>query len=200
MKVEKSGFLGFVFAALLIAIGLLIYLNFFWESAGQKDDETGRLKELYGAGSPQAGEETPENKRVTLYFESEESETLVPEIREVPVSGPLVNRARQVLIELVKGSTRNYLGVIPPNAKLKQFYITERGIAYVDFTEELSKSLEGGSDDELFTVYGIVNTLTVNFPEIRAVKILVNGREKETLNGHVSLVKPLVKDLKIGTE
>jgi len=41
-----------------------------------------------------------------------------------------------------------------------------------------------------------VNSLMYNLPEIRQVKILVGGAEKETLAGHCLLL-PLVIDLSI---
>ncbi len=41
----------------------------------------------------------------------------------------------------------------------------------------------GGSLEELFTVYAIVNALTVNLPAIIGVQILVDGHEVDTLAG-----------------
>ena len=45
----------------------------------------------------------------------------------------------------------------------------------------------------MFTVYSLVNTLTDNLPAISAVQILVDGREVDTLAGHVDLRRPLVR-------
>jgi hypothetical protein len=52
----------------------------------------------------------------------------------------------------------------------------------------------GGSTQELLTVYSLVNTLTVNLPTIAAVQILIDGREADTLAGHVDLRRPLRKN------
>ena len=54
----------------------------------------------------------------------------------------------------------------------------------------------GGALDELFTIYTIVDALTVNLPAIQRVQILVEGREVDTLAGHVDLRHPLTKNLK----
>jgi hypothetical protein len=54
----------------------------------------------------------------------------------------------------------------------------------------------GGALDELFTIYTIVNALTVNLPAITRVQILVDGKEVDTLAGHVDLRHPLQKNLK----
>jgi hypothetical protein len=53
----------------------------------------------------------------------------------------------------------------------------------------------GGALDELFTVYTIVDALTVNLPAITRVQILIEGREVDTLAGHVDLRNPLQKNL-----
>jgi len=47
---------------------------------------------------------------------------------------------------------------------------------------------------ELLTVYGLVNTLLVNLPTMAEVQILVEGREADTLAGHVDLRRPLRKN------
>ena len=54
----------------------------------------------------------------------------------------------------------------------------------------------GGSLEEIFTVYALVNALTSNLPEIRAVQILIEGQEVDTLAGHVDLRHPLEQNMK----
>ena len=49
--------------------------------------------------------------------------------------------------------------------------------------------------NELLTVYTIVNALTVNLPAVNTVQVLVDGKEVETLSGHVDLRAPLAKNL-----
>ena len=70
------------------------------------------------------------------------------------------------------------------------------GMAYVDFSSTISANHPGGMVNEQATVYSIVNSLTYNLPEIRQVKILVGGAEKETLAGHCLLL-PLGMDRSI---
>ena len=53
----------------------------------------------------------------------------------------------------------------------------------------------GGSLDEIFTVYTLVNALTVNLPAVTRVQILVDGKEVDTLAGHVDLRHPLSKSM-----
>ncbi len=45
------------------------------------------------------------------------------------------------------------------------------------------------------TVFSIVDTLTLNFPEIKRVQILIEDQAVDTLNGHLDLSRPLRQDL-----
>ena len=61
----------------------------------------------------------------------------------------------------------------------------------MDLSAAVRENHPGGVDTELLTVYSIVNSLVLNIPEIRAVKILINGNESMTLAGHIDLQKPV---------
>jgi hypothetical protein len=65
----------------------------------------------------------------------------------------------------------------------------------VDLTVDAQRRHTGGAIEELFTVYTVVNALTVNLPGIARVQILVEGKEIDTLAGHVDLRHPLQKNL-----
>jgi hypothetical protein len=112
-------------------------------------------------------------------------------------SAELANRAKQVLEKVLEGpKTSGLFPSIPKDTKLLEIFIDDTGLAYVDFSDPLSANHPGGILNEQATVYSIVNALTYNLPEIRQVKILVGGAEKETLAGHVLLL-PLEMDLSI---
>jgi len=83
---------------------------------------------------------------------------------------------------------------IPAGTKLRALFVTDRGDAYVDLSRELSASHPGGTTTELLTVYAIVNALTTNLPAVTRVQLLVDGKEVETLAGHVDLRRPLAKN------
>ena len=68
-------------------------------------------------------------------------------------------------------------------------------MAFVDLSAEAGGA-HPGSLDEIFTVYSIVNTLTDNLPAIAAVQLLVDGRQVDTLAGHVDVRRPVAKDLR----
>ena len=59
---------------------------------------------------------------------------------------------------------------------------------------EISPAHPGGSMTELLTVHAIVNAVTANLPAVQRVQILVDGREVDTLAGHVDVRRPLGRD------
>lgn len=132
----------------------------------------------------------------TLFYISEDGMRLVGAKREVPYGATPAEQARRIIEEALKPAPAPYATAIPPGTKLRSLFVTARGQAYVDLSREISDAHTGGSLDELFTVYAIVNALTVNLPAISAVQILVDGKEVDTLAGHVDLRRPLGRNLK----
>ena len=130
----------------------------------------------------------------TLYYADAEGQTLVPIQREVPLAEDPVAQGRQILAAQMAPAPEPYVSVIPEGTMLRAFYVTERGDAFVDLSREVSANHPGGSFTELLTVYAIVNAVTANLPAIQRVQILVDGKEADTLAGHVDLRRPLQRD------
>jgi spore germination protein GerM len=119
----------------------------------------------------------------------------VPAQREVPFGEPVVEQARRIIEAQLAVPAAPLVSAIPAGTMLRALYITERGDAFVDLSADISRKHTGGSMDEILTVYTIVNALTVNLPAITRVQILVDGKEVDTLAGHVDLRNPLAKNL-----
>jgi hypothetical protein len=132
-----------------------------------------------------------EEKKVVLYFCDPQSEYLIGEKREIARRGDVEDEAEELISELTKGPRGKLIPTLPRKTKLLDLQIDERGVARVSFSEELSKDHPGGTSAEMMTIYSIVNSLTLNFPEIKRVQILVDGKGMETLAGHVSSGQPL---------
>jgi spore germination protein GerM len=147
--------------------------------------------------APAAAPETPaakETMKATLFFLRDDDGLFVAETRDVPATGSVTADAEAVLAELIKGSNGGLVSALPPETKLRQVFLTKDGTAYADFTKDLTAAHPSGSDAETATVYAIVDTLAVNFKAIKKVFILVDGEERETLNGHVTLDRPFRPD------
>ena len=139
--------------------------------------------------------QTPATPRIRarLFYVSDDGLRLVPVEREVPVGEGTVQQARRLVEAELETPPKPLLSPIPEGTTLRALYVTADGDAYVDLSSQASNGHSGGSLEEVLTVYAIVNAVTVNLPAVRAVQILVNGHEVDTLAGHVDLRRPLAK-------
>jgi len=138
----------------------------------------------------------------TLFFGSQDGQTLVPLRRDVPLAQNVVEQGRQIVMaQLAEQKPPSpYVSVIPEGTMLRAFYVTDRGDAFVDLSSEVVSGHPGGSLNELLTVYAVVNAVTSNLPVVKRVQILIDGKEADTLAGHVDLRRPLVQDRSIVAE
>ena len=131
----------------------------------------------------------------TLYFVSEDGLSLVGVQREVPFAQSVEEQARRILEAQLQSAPAPLASAIPQGTSLRSLYFSDRGHAFVDLSADARTRHTGGALDELFTIYAVVNALTVNLPAITRVQILIEGREVDTLAGHVDLRHPLQKNL-----
>jgi spore germination protein GerM len=132
-----------------------------------------------------------EKKEVVLYFSSQEGDYLVGEKRKISKRKELGEEAKELLGELAKGPSGRLIPTLPQRTKCLNVMVNEKGLAKVNFNHFLLKDHPGGSSAEILTAYSIVHSLTQNYPEIKKVQILVNGKPIETISGHLSLKNPL---------
>ncbi len=115
--------------------------------------------------------------------------------REVRSGTTTTEQARRIAERQLSSAPPPLASAVPDGTTLRAIFVTPQGDAFVDLSREVSMGHPGGSLEELFTVYAIVNALTMNVPDITAVQILVEGREVDTLAGHVDLRHPLGRNL-----
>ena len=134
---------------------------------------------------------------VTLFSASSNGETLVPYQQEVVLAEGIVPQGREILSAQLEKPMPPHVSVIPEGTTLRAFYVTESGDAFVDLSADVSSRHPGGSSAELLTVYAVVNAVTANLSTVRRVQILIDGREADTLAGHIDLRSPLERDVSI---
>ena len=134
---------------------------------------------------------------MNLYFSSKDGERLIPESREIMNEPDSVSRAKRAIMDLINGPLEQGLRTIPQDTKLRELYIDKYGQAYIDFSKEIAQNHPGGVWEEMLTVYSVVNTLVFNFSEIKSVKFLIEGKEAETLAGHIDIERPFKENISI---
>jgi spore germination protein GerM len=184
-----------------IGAGVLLLGLLAWAVSRGLERLVGRQPESSGAVAEPAAPATGVPRiTATLFYASADGQALVPIRREVALAEGLVPQGREILTAQLQGAPSPYVSVIPEGTMLRAFYVTDRGDAFVDLSLEVSSRHPGGSSTELLTVHAIVNAVTANLPTIQRVQILIDGREADTLAGHVDLRRPLQQDLSLVRE
>lgn len=128
---------------------------------------------------------------VRLAFASRGAGRTVEERREIVVMEDPASRARRIMEELAAGPTGEEAdGTIPLGTRVLSVFFDGVGGVFVDFSRELVDNHPGGSTGELFTIRSVVRTLSMNFPDVERVSILVEGSEIETISGHIDASVP----------
>jgi spore germination protein GerM len=148
------------------------------------------------AASVPAAPAAPGRKiKAHLFYVGDDGTRLTDMERDVAFGEGTVEQARQIIEAQIAPTVEPLVSAVPPGTKLRALFVTERGEAFVDFSNELVTRHSGGSTDELLTVYTIVGALTANLPAVTSVQVLVDGKQIETLAGHVDLSRPLAGNL-----
>jgi hypothetical protein len=142
---------------------------------------------------------TPLPRRtVEIYFPSLAEQGLVSEFHEIFATATAGDQIKQIVADLISGPTIDgATRALPGGTRLRQAYVLDGGIAWLDFSSELSEGLTGGSEVELMTIFSIVNSVVANVQSVRRVGFLINGQPVETLNGHVHLLNPIRPDFSL---
>ena len=127
-------------------------------------------------------------EQVTLYVAEDDMGILRPLGARIPLPSDRQRRAEEVLrallgIYLDKTSPHP----IPAGAEVRSVYLVDPGLAVVDLNGVFAYAHRSGVLEEELTVTSLIQSLATNVPGILRVKILIDGKERETLAGHADL-------------
>jgi len=103
-------------------------------------------------------------------------------------------QARETIVAVLAGDRGGKTAVLK-ELQLRALYLDAAGTVYLDLLPVAAgqKEIRASVQEELLAVYALVNTVAQNFPEVRQVRVLVDGREAQTLAGHIDLSRSFVK-------
>ncbi|MDA8434086.1 MAG: GerMN domain-containing protein [Nitrospiraceae bacterium] len=113
------------------------------------------------------------------------------------VERKVVGRTRQAAIadavieEFFKGPGLGIQSPVPQNVRLLGLYRDSAQILYVDLSAELRRNFQGDALSEYLLLKGLYESLISNLQDVQDIKVLVEGKEVETLGGHFYLKYPL---------
>jgi Sporulation and spore germination len=167
---------------LLIAAGLGIYA---YRLKNKVASEEQRLAQQPQVVVPPASGPTT---LVTLYIASDVDSSLRRSQENVSLPPERSERARAILRALLT----KYAQVPSPHpigagSDVRDVFLLGSDTAVVDTNAGFADSHPSGVLVEELTVASIVSTLNANDPQITRVKLLVDGKERDTLAGHADL-------------
>jgi hypothetical protein len=127
-------------------------------------------------------------ERVTLYVAYDDPGILRAQSAQIPMPGVRQQRAEQVLRSLIAiYLDKNSPHLLPPGADVRSVYLIDPGFAVIDINAALADGHRSGVLTEELTIASLIETLSANISGILKVKILVEGKPRETLAGHANL-------------
>lgn len=173
----------FIAVALLLAatLGMSIYV---WRMRGRAAATPPPSADTGPVVAPVAGP----TERVSLYVAYDDIGVLRAQSAQVPLPSVRQQRAEEVLRALValyldKSSPHKF----PPGSEIRSVYLVDPGLAVIDVNAAFADGHRSGVLAEELTVASFIQTLSANIPGILKVKILVEGKQRETLAGHADL-------------
>lgn len=127
-------------------------------------------------------------ENVTLYVAHDEDGSLRAESAQIPMPSDRQQRSE----ELVRALLERYLDktsphVLGPGSDIRSVFLVDPGVAIIDLNAAFADTHRSGVLVEELTIASLIRTVAANAPGILKVKILVDGKERDTLAGHADL-------------
>jgi hypothetical protein len=127
-------------------------------------------------------------ERVTLFIAHDEDGTLRPESAQIPMPSDRQQRAEELLRTLVsRYLDKNSTHTLGAGAEVRSVFLVDPGGAVIDVNSAFADTHRSGVLVEVLTVASLIHTVAANVPGISRVRILVDGKARETLAGHADL-------------
>jgi len=166
---------------LLIVLGMSIYV---WQMRGRAAAIPVASTDSRPVAPPVAGP----TQRVTLFVAHDEDGTLRPQSAQIPMPSGRQQQAEELLRALLTlYLDRSSPHALAPGADVRSVFLVDPGVVVIDLNPAFADGHRSGVLVEELTVTSLIHTISTNIPGILKVKILVDGKERETLAGHADL-------------
>ena len=169
----------------LLLVGACVLGFYVLTEKRKAEEQLRRVADNRPVAPPVAG--TPQ--RVVLVIAYDEEGVLRRRAATVVLPEDEALRAREVLRALLN----EYVKKPSPHplaegSDIKDVYLFQGNLAVIDTTAAFADAHRSGIYVESLTIVSLIETLAANVPGITRVKILVEGKERETLAGHADLM------------
>jgi hypothetical protein len=127
-------------------------------------------------------------EQVTLFVAYDDTGVLHSQSARIPLPSVRQQRAEELLRALLalyldKSSPHP----LPPGSDVRSVFLVDPGLAVIDINAAFADGHRSGVLAEELTVASLIQTLSANISGILKVKILVEGKQRDTLAGHADL-------------
>lgn len=172
-----------------VALGAGIYLWWMLKAPASRN-----------SGNPEAQPQTPRTQaalrddalNVTLFYYYPADGMLATGFIAVKRQSDTQTQARELIRSLASDQRASQTALLR-DLQLRELYLDMSGTAYLDLVPNQQKELTASIEEEFLSLYAMVNTLMQNFEEIKQVALLIDGKEAQTLAGHIDLSRKFTK-------
>lgn len=127
---------------------------------------------------------------IAIYVPDDSDGTLTREDITVLLPSDPAGRAREILRTLItECQKKDSNHPLPPDADIKEVFFPSPNLAVIDSNAAFAEGHPSGILVEELTLAAFARTLAINMPEVKQFKLLVDGKERETLAGHIDLMQ-----------
>jgi len=127
---------------------------------------------------------------VMLHVADDISGSLRTQSAQIPLPSGRQQRAEELLRSLLRIYQQpGAAHPLSPSSDIRSIYLVDPGGAVIDLNKSFADEHRSGILSEQLTVDSLVETLAANVPGIQRVRILVEGKTRETLAGHADLTE-----------
>lgn len=183
-QVEKSPYRAIAIAAALLLIAVFALGFYAFRLKRHAEQGQHHLSESKTVAPPVSGPQ----EQVPILVAYDDEGALRRNTISTPMPAERSERARQavhVLLDFYSNGDSPH--PLPAGADVKAVFFVGSDLAVLDMNLAFSDGHRSGILVEELTIASIAQTLAANFPGVSRVKFLVEGKDRDTLAGHVSL-------------
>jgi Sporulation and spore germination len=138
--------------------------------------------------TPVAPPKSGPTQQVTLWVADDDPGVLRTQSATIPLASGRQQQAQELLRALINVYAAKDSGhSLPPGAEVNNVYLVDPGLAVIDINGAFADGQTSGVLAEELTVASLIQTLSSNIQGLTQVKILADGKERDTLAGHADL-------------
>ncbi len=184
MRVRASIPRHLMIAMSVLLVAVLAMSAYLWRMRGR----AAALPVIATDSRPIAPPVSGPTEQVSLFVAQDNDGSLRAETALIPLPSGRQQRAEELLRALLTiYLDKNSPHPLAPGADVRSVFLVDPGLVVIDLNAEFADGHRSGILVEELTVASLIHTISANIPGVLRVKILVEGKERETLAGHADL-------------